>query len=119
MTENVAVKKYERKVTGAEGFFALSPNSTVTMIARIKGNVTEEMLKKAVVKAQQQHTLLRVRIKEDDQHALWFTSEGVGEIPVIIVPRKSESDWIKIHAEYTKMPYEFDKRPAIRWGSFY
>lgn len=115
MTENVTAKKYERKVTGGEGFFAYSPFSTVTMVARIKGNVTEEMLKNAVAKVQQRHTLLRVRIKEDDQHALWFTSEGVQEIPVEIVPRKSENDWIKLHADYSKLPYEFETRPAIRF----
>lgn len=109
------VMKYERKVTGGEGFFALSPFSTVTMVARIKGNITEEMLKNAVAKVQQRHTLLRVRIIEDDQHALWFTSEGVGEIPIDIVPRKSEDDWIKLHADYSKIPYEFDTRPAIRF----
>jgi NRPS condensation-like uncharacterized protein len=115
MSHNLEVKKYERKVTGAEGFFAQSPFSTVTMVVQIKGNVTEEMLKNAVAKVQQRHTLLRVRIKEDDQHALWFTSEEVGEIPIHIVPRLSENDWIKLHADYSKMPYEFETRPAIRF----
>jgi NRPS condensation-like uncharacterized protein len=115
MSENQQVMKYERKVTGAEGFFALSPFSTVTMVARIKGNVTEAMLKNAVAKVQQRHTLLRVRTKEDAQRALWFTSEGVGDIPIEIVPRQSENDWIKLHADYSKMPYEFETRPAIRF----
>ncbi|HAY85514.1 MAG TPA: hypothetical protein DCY42_11520, partial [Chloroflexi bacterium] len=49
--------KYERKVTGAERFFSHSPFSTVTMVARIKGQVTKEMLKNAVQKVQQRHTL--------------------------------------------------------------
>jgi NRPS condensation-like uncharacterized protein len=115
MSENVTVKKYERKVTGAERFFSHSPFSIVTMVARIKGNVSEEMLKDAVAKARQRHVLLRARIKEDDEHTLWFTSEGVQEIPVEIVPRKSENDWIKIHAEASKIPYEFETHPAIRF----
>ena len=73
------------------------------------------MLKHAVTKVQQRHVLLRVRIKEDNEHALWFTSEGVQEIPFEIVPRKSENDWIKIHAEASKIPFEFETHPAIRF----
>lgn len=60
MNRNINLQKYERKVTGAERFFSHAPFSTVTMIARIKGNVTEEMLTCAVEKVQQQHALLRV-----------------------------------------------------------
>ena len=115
MPERTAIKKYERKVTGAERFFARSPFSIVTMVARIKGNVTAAMLKHAVAKIQQRHVLLSVRIKEDHKHTLWFTSEGVQAIPIEIVPRKLEDDWIKIHAEASRIPYEYETRPSIRF----
>ncbi len=114
MQKNRNLQKYERKVTGAERFFSHSPFSTVTMIARIKGNVTEDMLKYAVEKVQQQHALLRVRI-ESRGDELWFTSEDVQEIPIEVVPRTSENDWIKLHTEDCKIPYEFETRPAIRF----
>jgi NRPS condensation-like uncharacterized protein len=115
MSENSKVEKVERKATSAERFFTRSPFSIVTMVARIKGNVTEEMLKNAVDKAQQRHTLLRVRIKDDHEHIQWFTSEDAQDIPIEIVPRKSENDWIKIHAASSKIPFEFETRPAIRF----
>lgn len=67
-SENLEAKKYERKVTSIERFFTRSPYSIVTMVARIKGSVSEEMLKNAVAKVQQRHTLLRVRIKDDEDH---------------------------------------------------
>ena len=108
------LQKYERKVTGAERFFAHAPFSTVTMVARIKGNVTEEMLQCAVEKAQQRHALLRVRI-EDRNGDLWFTTEDVQEIPIQVIPRTSQNDWIKIHADGLKIPHEFETRPAIRF----
>jgi len=107
-------QKYERKVTGAERFFMNSPFSTVTMVARIKGHVTEEMLKSAVDKVQQRHALLRVCIESRGED-LWFTSEGVQEIPISIIPRTSENDWIKIHEDGCKIPYEFGKQPPIRF----
>jgi NRPS condensation-like uncharacterized protein len=115
MSENGKVKKVERKATSAERFFTRSPFSIVTMVVRIKGNVSEDMLKNAVAKVQQRHTLLRVRIKDDNEHIQWFTSEGVQEIPIEIVLRNSENDWIKIHAEASKIPYEFETHPAIRF----
>jgi len=105
----------ERKVTPAERFFTRSPFSIVTMVARIKGEVTEDMLKDAVAKLQQRHALLQVRIQDDKNHDQWFTSKNVQEIPVEIVPRRSENDWIKIHADASKIPFEFDIRPAIRF----
>jgi NRPS condensation-like uncharacterized protein len=110
-----ATQSYERKVTGAERFFSHAPFATVTMVARIKGNVTKEMLKGAVGKVQQRHALLQVRIKEDQNHDLWFTSQGVQEIPIEVVPRQTENDWIEIHAESAKLPYDFEKRPPIRF----
>jgi NRPS condensation-like uncharacterized protein len=85
------------------------------MVARIKGTVSEEMLRDAVGKVQQRHFLLSVRIKEDRDHALWFTPEAVQEIPIEIVPRTSENDWIEIHADALKIPFEFETRPAIRY----
>jgi len=115
MFENQNPEKYERKVTSAERFFTRSPFSIVTMVARIKGNVSGNMLRNAVAKVQQRHALLRVRIKNGKDHAQWFTSEGVQEIPIEIVPRESEDDWIKIQMEASKIPYEFETHPAIRF----
>lgn len=115
MSENHQIKKYKREITSAEQFFMRSPFSIVTMVARIKGNVTGEMLKDAVVKAQQRHALLRVRIKKDGNQHWWFTHEEVQEIPISIVPRTSKDDWISIHKEALRMPFEFETRPAIRF----
>ncbi len=108
-------KDFERKLTPIERFFTRSPFSIVTMVARIKGDVSEEMLKDAVAKSQQRHALLRARIVDDKDHNQWFTTEGVGEIPIEIVHRESKDDWIKIHAQASSIPYDFETRPAIRF----
>lgn len=115
MQENRNSPKIERKATPAERFFTRSPYSIVTMVARIKGHVTEDMLKNAVAKVQQRHALLQVRITDDGNHDQWFTSEQVQEIPVKIMPRNSKDDWINIHTEESKIPFDFDTRPAIRF----
>ncbi|MFW9997569.1 MAG: condensation domain-containing protein [Candidatus Odinarchaeota archaeon] len=115
MLETPKVEKYRRKVTPVERAFRRAPYAIVTMVARIKGNVSEKMLKDAVSKVQQRHALLRVRIEEDADHVPWFTSEGVKEIPVETVARKSSDHWIEIYHEACKTPFEFNERPAIRF----
>ena len=84
-------------------------------MARIKGEVSERLLASAVSKVRQRHPNLRVRIEEDDQHRPWFTSEGAGDIPIEVVPRVSGDQWIEVYHQACRVPFEFDKRPAIRF----
>ena len=113
MTENNYI--YERKVTALERLFSLSPYSIVTIVARIKGNLSADTLLNAIERVQQRHTNLRVRIKTDDGHNLWFTSEDVKGIPIEIISRENNDHWIKIQKESSKIRFRFDKRPAIRF----
>jgi NRPS condensation-like uncharacterized protein len=115
MPGNENIQRYEREVTAAERFFRHSPFAIVTMILRIKGLVSEEMLRGAVTKVQRRHALLRVRMETRAEGALRFTSEGAGEIAIETVPRESEGDWIGIHAQAAQLPFEFETRPAIRF----
>jgi len=109
------IENIERKVTAMERYLSLSPFSTVTVVARIKGDITVDMLMNAVQKVQQRHANLRVRIKWDDENNLLFTSEDVKEIPVEIISRESENHWMKIHQEASQIPFRFNERPAIRF----
>lgn len=114
-SEEQEIKKYERRITSIERLFSRSPFSIVTVVARIKGNISANMLLSAVSKVQQRHPNLRVRILDADDHAPWFTSQGVEEIPVEIVARESDDHWIKVHQDACRVPFEFDARPAVRF----
>jgi hypothetical protein len=109
------VEEYRRRLTPSERLFTRSPFSTVTLVARIKGEVPESALRVAVSKVQQRHPNLRVRIVEDAAGDPWFTSDGAGEIPVEVVPRNSADDWVGIVREASQLPHQFDARPAIRF----
>lgn len=106
---------HERRVTAVERTLLLSPFSTVTIVARIQGDVTMEALMNAIRKVQRRHLNLRVRMRWDEEHNPWFTSEGVKEIPVEIVPRESGDHWKEVHREASMIPFMFDERPAIRF----
>ena len=107
--------EHARKVTSVEGFFMHSPFSIVTMVVRIKGDLSPEILKPTIEKIRQKHAMLRARIKIDQNHTYWFTNEEVQEIPIEIFNRKSKDDWIEVHAEAAKIPFDFESRPAIRF----
>jgi NRPS condensation-like uncharacterized protein len=115
MPENVQVKKYERKLTHVERMFFRLPYAIVTVVARIKGHVSEGTLTNAVSQVQQRHPNLRVRIRVDDNHDPWFTSQGAKEIAVEIVDRESDDHWIEVYHEACRVPFEFEERPAIRF----
>jgi len=109
------VKEYERRITPIERLFTRSPYSTVTLVARIRGEISQSDLRNAISKVQQRHTNLRVRITEDADGQPWFTTEGAGEIPVEIVPRESDDNWIRVVQESSRIPFEFETRPPIRF----
>lgn len=109
------IRKYARRISPIERLFTRSPFSTVTVVARIQGAISEDMLRDAVSKVQQRHPNLRVRIVEDDDGDPWFSSEGAKEIPVEIVHRESDDHWIQVVQEACQIPFDFDVRPAIRF----
>ena len=115
MSENHRNCVYKRAITPIERLFTRHPFAVVTIVARIRGNVTESMVRAAVLKAQQRHPNLRVRIVDDENGNPWLTSEGAKEIPIETVPRASGDHWIKIVQKSSQIPFDFDVRPAIRF----
>jgi NRPS condensation-like uncharacterized protein len=107
--------KVKRKVSPLERIFTRSPYAIITIVARIKGNVSISMLKDAVHKVQKRHQNLRVRIQVDENHIPFFTSNGIREIPIDIVSRESDEHWINVYHERCAIPFEFEKRPPIRF----
>jgi hypothetical protein len=115
MSDSQSAAKYVRRVTPIERLFTRSPFSIVTVVAKIKGDVSEGALRNALSKVQLRHLNLRVRIVEDENSDPWFTSEGAKEIPIEIVPRESEAHWARVVQEASQRPFEFDERPPIRF----
>lgn len=105
---------YERELTPIERLFTRSPFAIVTMAARIRGLVTESMVRDAVAKVRQRHPNLRARIVEDEDGTPWLTSEGAGEIPVVTVYRESADHWIQVVQESSQIPFKFAARPPVR-----
>ncbi|MFX1255759.1 MAG: condensation domain-containing protein [Promethearchaeota archaeon] len=106
---------FKRKITTRERAFYRSTHSNVVMVAKIKGNVSPELLRLVIRNMPKRHPLLRVRVIHDTEDNLWFTSEGVQELQVQVIPRKSDDHWFQIFKEEYKIPFEMDKGPLIRF----
>lgn len=113
--ETRLTQAYSRRVSPLEEMFLHAPYAIVTVVAKIKGKVTEDMLGRAVAKVQARHTHLRLRIEFDRDGIPCFTAKDVEEIPVEIFPRESDDDWIQVLKAQSRLAFDFDTRPAIRF----
>lgn len=108
-------QRYERRITPIERLFTRSPFSIVTMVVRIRGHVTEAMLRDALAKVNRRHPNLRVRIIEDENGDPRFTSDGAKAIPIEVLPRESDEQWIEVLEKTSQVPFKFAERPPIRF----
>ena len=106
---------YRRRTSAQEGMFLHAPYAIVTMTARIRGFVSEDMLQIAVRKLQARHTNLRLKIEFDDSGDPWFTSKDVEDIPIEIIPREVDQGWMEVIHQQSLIPFDFECRPAIRF----
>jgi len=106
---------YRRRISPQEGMFLHAPFAIVTMTARVKGFVSEDMLQIAVRKLQARHTNLRLKIEFDESGDPWFTSQDVEAIPIEIIPRKDDQGWQEVIHQQSLIPFDFEVRPAIRF----
>jgi hypothetical protein len=106
---------YERNLLPHERRPFRGPNANVVVNARLKGAASPELLRVAVRKVQQRHRLLNVRVIVDEAGEAVFSSEGVQDIIVKVLPRRSDAQWIATCLEEYRIPHEFDKRPPIRF----
>ena len=115
MPENDRIEEYRRALSPVERLLTRHPFAVVTIVARIRGQVTESMVREALAKVRQRHPNLRVRVVDDEDGNPWLTSEGAGEIPIRTVQRESDDQWISVVQESCQNPFDFAVRPPIRF----
>ena len=121
ITKNVKkmLPVYKRKLVHREYLFYGGYSANIIMVARIKGNVTQKLLRSIIKEMPCRHPLLQVRIFKDKHEDLWFTSEGCNEVDLEIVTRSSDSDWISTcYADYHH-PFIHDKGPHAKFTLLY
>ncbi len=108
-------KKYERKLNSFERRFFRAPNQIISLVARVKGLITEEDLNIAIDKVRQQHVLLGVRIYLDENNDAWFTTENVPKNQLKVIERTLENDWDRELSNEYNVRFELGKGPLARF----
>lgn len=83
--------------------------------AKIKGNLPEENFKEALAKIQQKHPLLRVSIDDkSEQYPFFIEDKEIEAIPLRIVERQTDDDWIKESETEWFLLFEDENKPLAR-----
>jgi NRPS condensation-like uncharacterized protein len=106
-----------RQLIIGERIMYVDAKETVNCVftAKIRGQITESQIRTALTGIQRKHPLLRVVIREDEKGRPYFVSNTqIPEIPLQIVERRSDADWIA--ASEAEWEYRFDvkKGPLTR-----
>lgn len=84
------------------------PYNIVTAV-RIRGALTPERLRSALDNAQQRHPLLGVNTILDSRGIPWFTSEGIGPIPLTVLKREGSGHVLRITERELNAHFDIDK----------
>ncbi len=112
-TEEKKDDNFVRSATFERGHIFM-PGYNVIMVARIKGQFSENDLRTAIQKIRQRHPLLGVHIEFDDNHQAWFTSRNTLDIPLKVYPRTSDNAWVEACSEENKIPFQLDTGSLLR-----
>lgn len=87
----------------------------ITFTVKLRGGLSEQALRHALDKVQAKHPLLTVGVQEDSKGRPWFvTPTPMPEIPLRIVERTSEEDWMRESEKECAVPFDLQRGPLLR-----
>lgn len=112
---SVTIPGIIRKMSRCERIFCMSPACTVMMAARIGGNIDEDLFRQALITVSRIHPLLRAKVVFDENHESWFSSDAVPSIPLRVITRRSQVQWIEELTSEVQVPFDLIKGPLIKF----
>ena len=100
----------ERALADLERAFFLLDRGTRfngVQVVTVHGPLDEALLPKALRRLQARHPLLRVRLRGDD-HKLVFTDEQAAPLPLRVLTRTGDSDWVSVAEDELNRPFAVD-----------
>lgn len=112
------IHRFKRKLNQRERTHNKAPNSNVSIIATIKGNVSSEKLRTVIKKMQVRHPLLNSHLKEEGKD-VFLIGNGSMEIPLKVIQREGDNHWNRRIIEEHKIPLDLVNGPLIRFILLY
>ncbi|MDR2235321.1 MAG: condensation domain-containing protein [Chryseobacterium sp.] len=107
----------KRRLMMVERIMYVDPETPVNCIftARISGDIPEANFTAALAKIQQKHPLLRARIDhKTEQYPVYIEDREIDPIPLRIVERQSDDDWMKESEKEWFRLFEDEKKPLAQ-----
>ena len=107
----------KRKLMMVERIMYVDPETPVNCVfaAKIKGEIREQNFKTALEKIQQKHALLRVVIdSKSEKYPFFIEEKEIAPIPLRIVERKTDEDWLTESQKEWKILFEKKNTPLAR-----
>ncbi|MFW9900130.1 MAG: condensation domain-containing protein [Candidatus Thorarchaeota archaeon] len=104
----------KRKLNQRERTHSKVPNSNISMIATILGNVSIDELKKVIKKMQKRHPILNAHLQPEGKE-LYLIANGNIEIPLKVIKRNSDVQWRDEIIYQHKIPFKMEQGPLIRF----
>jgi len=116
MLEQIELKnrRLRRKLNQRERTHSKVPNSNISMVATILGNVSSDELKRVIKKLQQRHPILNAYLHHEGKE-LYLIANSNLEIPLTVINRTSDKQWREEIIQHHKIPFEMEKGPLIRF----
>ncbi|MBI9101551.1 MAG: hypothetical protein JEY99_03975 [Spirochaetales bacterium] len=86
------------------------------MVFRVKGNIAKTDFHKAIDSMRIKHPLLNSIQIIDEKGRKVFKQEKQSNIDLEIIPRDSDKQWMDVYHKHCNTPFEFDKKPCIRFS---
>ncbi|MGY5865346.1 MAG: condensation domain-containing protein [Candidatus Thorarchaeota archaeon] len=115
MTMSHDNKTFRRAVTRQDRRFLFSPTSDIALVLKLQGQVSEEVLRRAVEKTLVSYPLFRMRLEWEDNDVHWATTEGAAEVPIKVYPRESDDSWFEVLNKEHAIPQKPSKGPLTRF----
>lgn len=112
----INTSEYIRKLSNLERMYLWSPYSDVSMVTRIKGNVSKEKLRSALDIVLQMHPLAGAKIVFDDDYNAWFSTDNVCKPFFKIVNRVSDTQWLEELQHEIQIPFNPETGSLIRFA---
>lgn len=107
----------KRRLMMVERIMYVDPETPVNCIftARINGSIPEANFTAALAKIQQKHPLLRMRIDHTaEEYPVYTEEKEMGPIPLRIVERRTDDDWMKESEKEWFRLFEDGKKPLAQ-----
>lgn len=99
-----------------ERIMYVDPETPVNCVftVKIQGDIPEENFKDALEKIQQKHPLLRTRIDNSEKHPFFIEEKDIEPIPLRIVERKTDEDWLQESEKEWFRLFKDEKKPLAQ-----